>query len=519
LTSVFCAKVVSPKPKDSALVQLGQSVVVRGFPPPTQPSLVRDLLLRNPPRGLATSGCDLRLPREAANECAIRLALALDGTVLPIQGPPGSGKTETAARMVVSLIQAGRRVGLTATSHAVIENLATRVADLAATQGFSPNIALKSEAPHDKQHPGIVYTRTPADAEARMSELDLLGATAWQWARDGMRNTVDVLFIDEAGQMSLADALAVTVAARSLVLVGDPQQLEQPIQGTHPDGVGVSVLEHILNGAETIAPDRGLFLDRTHRLHPSICAFTSEQFYERRLLTGPEVEQQSIATAAIGHPGLYWLPVQHGGNQSRSFEEATAVADLVARCLTQGARWTNAAGASCELTPRDVLIVAPYNAHVAAIRVALAARGLGDVPVGTVDRFQGQQAAIAIYSMATSNPADAPRGLAFLYDRHRLNVATSRARCASFVVASPALLRPDCATPGHLHLASALARFVELAGETPPRALASRAIRSPSPEASKVELVADNPVLPAKRMQPDGSDARVVAELLEVIRH
>jgi uncharacterized protein len=248
-----------------------------------------------------------------------------------------------------------------------------------------------------------------------------------------------------------------------LVLVGDPQQLEQPIQGTHPDGVGVSVLEHMLGPHETIPMDRGLFLEETHRLHPSICEFTSEQFYERRLNPGISVEKQSLETPTLGCPGLYWLPVEHRGCQNRSDAEADAVAALVAQTLVTSASWTNALGVAATVGPRDILIVAPYNAHAAAVRDALEARRISNVQVGTVDKFQGMQSAIAIYTMATSLPTDAPRGLSFLYDRHRLNVATSRARCASVVVCSPALLRPDCQTPRHLHLASALCRYVELA--------------------------------------------------------
>ena len=464
--AVFAHKIINPRPKDAALVELGTSVADLGFPGLERASLARDLLCRARPRGLGAAGVPLRRAGETVEACALRLASNLDGTVLPIQGPPGTGKTSTAARMIVELVRAGRRVGVTATSHAVIEHLVSRTAALARTLGVPLRAALKCDEPDDTQQAGIEYIDNAQGAAARIGDLDLLGATCWQWARGDMRGTVDVLVIDEAGQLSLADGLAVTGAARSLVLVGDPQQLEQPIQGTHPDGVAVSVLQHMLGDAQTIAEDRGLFLDQTHRLHPTISAFTSEQFYERRLRSGPDVAVQAIAAGPLTAPGLYWHPVAHRGNQNRSLEEATAVAELIARCLAPGGTWTTAAGRRERLTERDVLVVAPYNAHLMAIRDALTARGLGGILVGTVDKFQGREAAIAIYSMATSSPEDAPRGLGFLYDRHRLNVATSRARCASVVVASPALLRPVCSTPGHLHLASALARYVELARAT-----------------------------------------------------
>ncbi|MBS1119901.1 MAG: uncharacterized protein H6Q90_2129, partial [Deltaproteobacteria bacterium] len=462
-TSLFGHTLFGAKPKDAALVALGTAVADGGFAPPERISLARDLLLRNLPRGLGGLGIPLRRVGETIEACALRLARALDGTVLPIQGPPGTGKTSLAAQMILELVAQGRRVGVTATSHAVIENLVVKTVELARARGVPLRAALKCDEPEATQAPGITYLTDPAAAEERIATLDLLGATCWQWARPGMQKSVDVLFIDEAGQLCLADALAVTPATRSLVLVGDPQQLEQPIQGTHPDGVAVSVLQHMLGTRPTIGTHRGLFLEKTHRLHPSIAAFTSEQFYARKLHPGEHVGLQGLATEPFVVPGLYWHPVEHHGNHNRSLEEAAVVAELIKRCVVPSAIWTNARGESQPLTARDVLVVAPYNAHLAAIRDALAARGLADVRVGTVDKFQGREAAIAIYSMATSRPEDAPRGLGFLYDRHRLNVATSRARCASVVVASPALLRAVCTTPRQLHLVSALVRFVELA--------------------------------------------------------
>jgi uncharacterized protein len=457
--SVFATKQITTKPKDGALLRLGQRVE-DGLPPMSTPSVFRDLLLRSPPRGLSTSGSPIRGASEEVQSCAVRLALTLDGTVLPIQGPPGTGKTATAAKMIVALIEAGKRVGVTATSHAVIEHLMNVAMAEATRRGVHVRALRKCDENDDDPDDGIEFTNDPAEAEGRLrdGEVDLVGGTAWQWARDGMAGLVDVLFVDEAGQMCLADALAVADSARSMVLVGDPQQLEQPIQGTHPDGVAVSVLQHMIGAAPTIAPDRGLLLDQTHRLHPAIRQFTSEQFYERRLLDGPNTGRQSISTPQFPAPG----PLDHRGNQNRSPEEATAVAELLGRCLVTGAQWINDSGAPEVLDASQVLVVAPFNAHVAEIRQALNAHGLASVAVGTVDKFQGQEAAIAIYAMGTSIPADAPRGLGFLYDRHRLNVATSRARCASVLVCSPALLRPDCQTPEHLHLASALARYIEL---------------------------------------------------------
>jgi len=291
-------------------------------------------------------------------------------------------------------------------------------------------------------------------------EANLAGGTAWLWAREEMADTVDVLVIDEAGQMSLANTLAVCQAARSLVLLGDPRQLDQPIQGVHPPGADVSALGHLLGESPTVDPSRGVFLDRTWRMHPDVCAFTTEQFYEGRLGARPELARQTVLGPGplTGH-GLRFLPVEHTGNTNVSEQEAAHVAALIRELLDAGATWVDRDGVRHPLTLQDVLIVAPYNAHVAALRAALP----DGARVGTVDKFQGQEAPIVLYSMATSSADDAPRGMEFLYSLHRLNVATSRARCVAAIVASPALLTPDCRTPEQMRLANPFCRFLELA--------------------------------------------------------
>ena len=282
-----------------------------------------------------------------------------------------------------------------------------------------------------------------------------------------MADAVDVLVIDEAGQMSLANTLAVCQATASVVLLGDPRQLDQPIQGAHPPGADVSALGHLLGESPTVDPSRGVFLDRTWRMHPDLCAFTTEQFYEGRLGTRPELARQTVLGPGplAGH-GLRFLPVEHAGNTNASEEEAARIAELVRELLDAGAAWVNQDGSRRPLTLEDVLVVAPYNAHVAALRAALP----DGARVGTVDKFQGQEAPIVLYSMATSSAGDAPRGMEFLYSLNRLNVATSRARCVAAIVASPALLTPDCRTPEQMRLANPFCRFLELASTRPPRA-------------------------------------------------
>jgi uncharacterized protein len=280
--------------------------------------------------------------------------------------------------------------------------------------------------------------------------------------RHEFEGALDVLIVDEAGQMSLANTLAVAPAARSLVLLGDPRQLEQPIQGSHPEGADVSALEHMLQGRETMPADRGLFLPQTWRLHPAVCAFTSEIFYESRLRSAAGRDQQRlVGETPFAGAGLWLVPVQHEGNQSSSPEEVERIGGIIDSLLAAGVSWIDAKGASQPLTRNDILVVAPYNAHVAL----LSAR-LPGARVGTVDKFQGQEAPVVIYSMATSSPEDAPRGMEFLYSLNRFNVATSRARCVCIVVASPRLLEPDCRTPHQMRLANALCRYAELAQAT-----------------------------------------------------
>jgi uncharacterized protein len=258
--------------------------------------------------------------------------------------------------------------------------------------------------------------------------------------------------------MSLANVLSVAQAAKSLVLLGDPQQLQQPLKGSHPEAAGVSALDHLLAGAKTIAPDRGLFLEQTWRLHPAICSFSSELFYEGRLHSHCGLERQVVSGhAGMPRSGLWLLPIEHEGNQNSSPEESGRIAQLLDSLLQPGVIWTDREGRRRSLRLDDILIVTPYNAQVSDI-----ANTIRGVRVGTVDKLQGQEAPVVIYSLATSTPEDAPRGMEFLYSLDRLNVATSRARALCIVVASPRLFEPECRSPRQMLLANALCRYSEM---------------------------------------------------------
>ena len=432
----------------------------------------RDLLLRLPPRigDVAPIGQPLRRESESPLDAAIRLGLTLDGGTLAIQGPPGSGKTYTAAQMVVALVRAGRRVGVTANSHKVIGHALDEIHKACAAAGVPSRIGQRPSGQDEPPTCGVAreLESPAAAAEAlRSGEVDVVGGTAWLWSRHELQGVLDVLFVDEAGQFALANAVAVAPAGRSLVLLGDPRQLEQPLQGSHPPGAERSALGHVLGEDAVMPASRGLFLTDTWRLHPDVCAYTSEVFYEGKLAPEPSLATQAL----VGVPpatgtGIRWLPVEHDGNATESIDEAAVIAGLVRELLQAEARWTDREGVSHAIRLEDVVIVAPYNAHVERIARAIADVGYPGARVGTVDRFQGQEAPISIYAMGTSTPELAPRGMEFLYSMNRLNVATSRARCAAIVVASPALVRVACHSPRQMQLANALCRLVEMANQT-----------------------------------------------------
>lgn len=454
--AVFAHDVVPTGEQAEALMRLGGYVAEHGMEGEGRYRAGRDLLLKLAPR---LGGEAIHLPTESTLEAACRIILKLDCGVLPIQGPPGTGKTFTGARMICELVKNGKKVGITANSHSVIRNLLDEAIVAAKEQGLHLRCIQKAKEKSDDVD-CLTFAKSNEDLFSAISrECQVAGGTAWLWSREEAFETVDVLFVDEAAQMSLANVLAVSHAAKSIVLLGDPQQLDQPMQGSHPEGTDVSALNHILDGHQTIQEGRGLFLEETWRLHPNICGFTSELFYEGRLKPKDGLERQAInSTSPIIGSGLRYMPVEHEGNQSSSPEEAERIRDLVNGILGSGATWVDRHGEERKLLLEDLLIIAPYNAQVFEIQ-----ERLPGARVGTVDKFQGQQAPIAIYSMTTSSHADAPRGMEFLYSLNRLNVATSRAKCVCIVVGSPLLFEADCRTPRQIQLANAFCRYLELA--------------------------------------------------------
>jgi predicted RecB family nuclease len=445
--------------QEDALRRLAWRVVQHGIAPSGELDACTDMLLRRRPRlqGFA-EGSPLDRERIA------QYVSALTDSVLFVQGPPGSGKTYAGARMIVELLRGGARVGVAATSHKAIHNMLDEVEQVADASSV-PFVGLKKGS---KDHPESrydagAYIRTSTDNDdfpPPRDEVQLIAGTSWLFAREAMRDAVDVLVVEEAGQVALADALAIAQAARSVVLLGDPQQLAHVSRGTHPRGSGVSVLEHLLGARDTVAPEDGILLDRTWRMHPDVCTFVSKVMYDGRLEPVEACAERRVeASGEVGGTGLRLVGVAHTANRQTAPEEAGEIAGIVKHLLGEGRLVGFDKRPTDRVTLDDILIVAPYNAQVRCLRAALP----DGTRIGTVDKFQGQEAPIVLFSMTSSTAADVPRGMDFLFSRSRLNVAVSRAQCLAIIVASPALLTARCNTVDQMLLINALCEFADLA--------------------------------------------------------
>ncbi|SNC59292.1 uncharacterized protein SAMN04487881_0027 [Marinobacter sp. es.048] len=457
--AVFAHRVISANEQKAAIQRLAEYVATHGISGNGKFQAARNLLLRSK---VAEAGESLLREGERTLDAALRIAPQLSGEVLAIQGPPGTGKSYSGAQVICDLVARGKKVGITANSHKVIRNLIDAALKQAARNNQTLECFQKPGADHNEANqPGLTFVRSNGDLLGALDDgtAQVAGATHFLWSREDALSSLDVLVVDEAAQMSLANVVAIAGAADSVILLGDPRQLEQPTKGAHPEGADCSALDHLLGGNLTISADQGLFLGETYRLHPAICAFNSELFYESKLVSVPGTEKQRISSAGdFSGSGLQYCPVEHKGNTSRSVEEATVVEQMVREILADNPSWVDREGVEKPLTMSDILIIAPYNAQVFELH-----KKLPDARIGTVDKFQGQEAPIAIFSMATSSHSDAPRGMEFLYSASRLNVAISRAKCLAILVASPEIFEAECRTPGQMALANAFCRYLEQA--------------------------------------------------------
>jgi predicted RecB family nuclease len=399
-----------------------------------------DFLERRPPRlkGRA-AGAPLQDVGESPSAAATRAVMDLDDSYLFIQGPPGTGKTYTAAEIAVLLLGKRYRVAVASNSHKAINNALEEIEKRAAITKLSFRGAKKGSRDEPDTHFDSTNIRTVIASKDIGTEFQLVGGTAFHFCREDQRQQFDYLIVDEAGQVSLGNLVAMGPAARNFVLVGDQMQLAQPVQGVHPGETGLSCLEYLLQEKATVPPDCGILLSESRRMHPVVCAFISEAIYEGRLTAHPDAAARQLvltpgAHRALQPAGITFLGVQHEGCTQSSMQEADAIAALIEDLLKHKVQKN--ATSIVRLSHADILVVAPYNMQVNLLKQRLPP----DTRIGTVDKFQGQQAAIAIISMTTSRGEDAPRGTDFLFNRNRFNVAISRAQCLAIVVHSHELL-------------------------------------------------------------------------------
>lgn len=416
----------------------------------------------------------LQKPDESAIDAAIRVTGTMSGECLVLQGPPGTGKTFTASHMIVALLGAGKRVGVTSNSHKVIYNLLDACGKVAREKGSDlRGIKVGGKDPDNPvftANPGLIYVEENTKGFATYKE-GVVGGTAWLFCRSEWAGALDFLFIDEAGQVPLANAVAMTRSAKNLVLLGDQMQLENPIQGSHPGDSGLSSLQYALKDCAVSKPDSpifhavmpsdyGIFLGESRRMHPAVCRFISESIYEGRLNSHGDCARQKISVPPDSNvliakeAGIVFSGVEHDGNIQQSDEEVERVKAIYNELL--GRPYTDKKGETRPLELKDFLFIAPYNAQVRALQAALPA-----ARVGSVDKFQGQEAAVCILSLCSSYGEYGSRGLRFILDRNRINVAISRAQCLAVVVADPRIVG---AVAGSIEEMMLLNLFCKLAG-------------------------------------------------------
>jgi uncharacterized protein len=452
--NVICVDDIRDTQKEESIIRFAEYVLQNGMKGEGSYQSGRELLLR-----------EIKLPVDSkqitkdANPAIVQV-MNIDNDVLPIQGPPGTGKSHTAALMIISLIKAGKKIGITALGHKVITGLLEKVKAVAAKEKMRVRMVQKVRNLTGRDDANWLEEEKNETVLERMQDgFHIAAGTSFMWAREDFFESVDFLFVDEAGQLSLIDTVALSHAGKNLVLIGDPQQLKQPLKGSHPEGTEVSALEHILQKQKTISEDKGVFLGTTWRMHPAINDYISELFYDDRLHPKTETANQRLeGTTCYKEPGLYIESVRHEGNQNSSPEEVEKIVSIVNDLLNGNNYWINFKGEKNKLKSDDIKIISPYNAQVEELKAALP-----KFEIGTVDKFQGQEAPVIIYSMATSTSEDAPRGMEFLFGLNRFNVAVSRAKAVFILVASPALFEPVCRSPHQMQLANSLCRLKEMA--------------------------------------------------------
>jgi uncharacterized protein len=423
---------------------------------------VDDLLYRRPPRIKGHKGGPIVSPAGELLPQLVDVLGHLDRTTLCVQGPPGTGKTYASGEVIADLLKRGKRVGVTANSHKAIMKTMESVVEAMGRHGVTaPLYKVGGDVDDPLVIAGRVKSIQPRDIAAVVgAKAVVVGGTAWAFSRPELEQQFDYLFIDEAGQFSLANVVAVGLSAANLVLVGDQMQLAQPVQGSHPGESGRSGLEYLLGGHDTIPPDFGVFLGITRRLHPGICRFVSDAVYEGRLEPHPITAERCL-TRPKGSKGferssgVVFVPVEHEGNAQCSDEEVDTIATITKELLDWQFRGPD--GTSRKLSMADILLVAPYNMQVRRLQQRLGPKAR----VGSVDKFQGQESPVVVVSMCASSLEDCPRGAEFLLNPNRINVAVSRAQCLAIVVGCPAIMKARCQNIEQMRLVNLFCRLVD----------------------------------------------------------
>ena len=461
VTTITNLDYVRPNPKPQTLF----SFVEKWLQNPESESVTNALLRGDKP----SLSIDLKEGKFTSDDKSLRNAIShLDNSYLIIQGPPGTGKTYTGAHLIHHLIKVeGKRVGITAQSWSAIDLLLEKTVGVFKDKGFDPLNAVRKTGRdgEPKEIDGVDYKDGKPDSFAG---YNLIASTTWFWANKDFNedNRVDYLVIDEAGQLALVDALVASRGAKNLVLIGDPQQLPQVTQANHLCGAGASVLEHVMGDSNVVAEDQGVLLNETHRLRPEVCDFISEEFYDAKLESHEKCKKRLVHKGN----GLFWAPVVHEGDcVNESEEEATAVLEIIQDLI--GTDWTDENGKSKQLEPQDFMVVAPYNAQVNKIKQKLLeAEDLKNITkdnvmeiVGTVDRFQGKEAPVVVYSLTTSRQDLIPRGRKgdFLFSPNRLNVAVSRAQCLAYMVGTEELIDTHASSISEMKALNHFCRYVD----------------------------------------------------------
>jgi superfamily I DNA and/or RNA helicase len=369
----------------------------------------------------------------------------LDCSYLTIQGPPGAGKSYTGKHVIAELMKSGAKVGITSNSHKAINNLLLSTAKYCKEEGIDATFyCTKDNEPELSDYDVTILKNNELVNHIQASCV--MGTTAWGFAREDLESTLDYLFVDEAGQVAVANLIAMSRSADNLILMGDQMQLGQPSQGSDPGESGLSVLDYLLHETPTIPDDMGVFLGTTYRMHSKINRLISEHIYEGKLNAHPDNDKRIIKVPAKYQgplnieAGVLFIPVEHEGNTQASSEEVAVIRELanslIGRTFFTGEASTERSSLETRTIDwNDILFVAPYNHQVSKLRAALGTQA----KVGSVDKFQGQEAPIVFLSMCASDASESPRGLDFLFDKHRINVAISRAQSLAVVVGNPSI--------------------------------------------------------------------------------